>query len=501
MEFGPRYAFNKPLCAGIALLCLGILGVIWLAVLQLIGTEREQAVEAAIRANSNLAIAFEQDIFRTLKAAEQVAAFAREEYVRDGTPPDLAGWVKRDVIREHMFTIISVVDERGAIIASTQHTPPQVNYSDRDFFVAQRDATQDALFVSRPVLGRVSGQWRIPMSLRITRPDGSFGGVIVMAIDPAYLTNFYHQADLGAHGLLEITGLDGYTRGRKAGGRISFDEDARGASWFVRRQGDPTGDFVDEGEIGGVRRIVSYRTLDRYPLMVVVGTSYAEATAESGHRRTGYLLTAGAASVALLCFTAILFMGLARQRGATLALRASETRLAHAARHDPLTGLPNRVLFQERCVRALESTRRQHTMAAILYLDLDGFKEVNDRYGHATGDDLLRQVARRIRRHVRDASEDTVARFGGDEFAIILNGLHTQADAERIIQDILGVLSRPFDLSGIEVRISASIGAALHPLHGMDPDTLLGRADTAMYTAKHAGKNQYAWWRADDPAA
>ncbi|MGB6008711.1 diguanylate cyclase domain-containing protein [Castellaniella sp.] len=489
-----RYAFDKPLCLAIAVLCLAAIGAIWLAVQQRISSERDQAVSAAQRANSNLTIAFEQDIFRTLKAAEQVAAFAREGYLRHGTPPDLRGWVRDHVIREDMFTIISVVNAQGAIIASTQDTPPEVNYADRDFFLAQRDNLHDTLFISRPVLGRVSEQWRIPLSLRITLPDGRFGGVIVMAIDPAYLTSFYRQADLGVHGMLGVTGLDGYTRGRNIGGKISFDQDSRASTWFIRRATQPAGNFVDEGELDGVRRIISYRTLGDYPLMAVVGTAYDEAIAPSAQRRTGYLLAASASSVLILCFATALILGMARQRAVTLALQASEAGLAHAARHDPLTGLANRILFQERCTRALEFARRHNTQAAILYLDLDGFKAVNDCYGHLTGDDLLQQVARRLKRHVRATSEDTVARFGGDEFAIALGNLQTQEDGERIIYNVLHALRQPFDLSGIEVNISASIGAVLYPLHGADLDTLIGRADTAMYAAKNAGKNQFVWW-------
>lgn len=489
-----RYAFNKPLCLAITLLCLALLSALWLAVQQRIGSEREQAINAAMRANSNLTIAFEQDIFRTLKAAEQVAAFTREGYLRYGKPPDLRGWVQRQVIREDIFTIISVVDAQGAIIASTQDTSPDVNYADRDFFLAQRDNAHDTLFISRPVLGRVSGEWRIPLSLRITLPDGSFGGVVVMAIDPSYLTSFYQQADLGAHGLLGVTGLDGYTRGRNIGGEVSFNQDARALPWFIRHATQPTGNFVDDGEPDGIRRIISYRTLGDYPLMAVVGTAYDEAIASSLHRRTGYLLAAGASSALILCFAAAVILGMARQRAITLALQISEAGQAHAARHDPLTGLANRVLFQERCIRTLESARRHGTWAAILYLDLDGFKGVNDHHGHARGDDLLLQVARRLKRHVRATSEDTVARFGGDEFAIVLGNLHTREDAERIMHNVLQALCQSFDLSGTEVAISASIGAVLYPTHGTDLDALIGRADTAMYAAKNAGKNQFVWW-------
>ncbi|MBV2181053.1 MAG: diguanylate cyclase [Castellaniella sp.] len=495
MSLGQRYSFDKPLCVLILLAYLIMFAGLWLAAAQRITAERGQTVAAAMRANSNLAIAFEEQTNRTLKAAEQVAAFAREEYLAHSRTLDLGDWIDRGVIRSHIFTIISIVDEHGAIVGSTQHTPPSVNYSDRDFFTTQRSETRDVLYVSKPVMGRVSHEWRIPMSLRITRPDGSFGGVVVIAVEPTYLTDFYRQADLGGGGLLEVTGLDGIMRSRKIGRQASFGTPARDLPWLYRSATASAGNFVDTGEIDGVKRIISYRTLADYSLMVVVGTAYDDVMAPILPRKITYLAMAAGASAVLLLFTIWLMLGLARQRAITQALQASEARLAHAAMHDSLTGLPNRALFLERAERALGTARRHMTLVGILYLDLDGFKEINDRHGHAVGDLLLQQIAQRLERHVRALSEDTVARFGGDEFAMILATLPIQEGGEAIIAQVLDALSQPFDLNGIEARISASIGAALYPLHGQDLQTLLGRADAAMYIAKNAGKNRFRWWR------
>ncbi len=495
MSLGQRYSFDKPLCVLILLAYVIVMTGLWLTVVQRITAERGQAVAAAMQANSSLAIAFQEQVSRTLLAAEQVAAFVRKQYLEGDRRLDLGDWLDQGVIRSHMFTIISVVNERGKIVNSTQNPLPAVNYSDRDFFIAQRANTRDTLYISQPVLGRVSGQWRIPMSLRITRPDGSFGGVVVIAIGPAYLTDFYRQADLGAEGLLEVTGLDGVTRSRKISREISFGGPARESSWFVRGATHPSGNLIDFGDVDGVKRIISYRTLSDYPLMAVVGTAYDDVMAPVRPREISYLTMAAGASAVLLLFTVWLTLGLARQRAVTEALQMSEARLAHAALHDPLTGLPNRILFLECAERALETARRHQTLAGFLYLDLDGFKEVNDYHGHVIGDLLLQQVAQRLEQHVRASSEDTVARFGGDEFTMILTALPTRENGEAVIRKILEALSVPFDLNGIEARISASIGAALYPLHGQDLQTLLGRADAAMYIAKNAGKNRFRWWR------
>jgi diguanylate cyclase (GGDEF)-like protein/PAS domain S-box-containing protein len=182
------------------------------------------------------------------------------------------------------------------------------------------------------------------------------------------------------------------------------------------------------------------------------------------------------------------------------ARKALEVRLSHDALHDALTGLPNRVLLLDRLARVLESARRHGAAAAVLYIDLDGFKEVNDRHGHAAGDALLQQAARRIEGCVR--GEDTVARIGGDEFCVVLATLARAPDCEVAAGKIIEALALPFELGGTVASISASIGAALYPVHGSDGAALLAHADAAMYVAKNAGKNRFSWRQsADDPAA
>jgi hypothetical protein len=204
-----------------------------------------------------------------------------------------------------MFRIISVVDERGEIVSSSQVTG-RVNNADRDFFRLQREGREDALFVSPPVLGRVTGSWQIPMSLRITRSDGSFGGVVVMSVDPGNFTAFYGEADLGAQGLLELTGLDGVVRGRKIGQENRFGMDARRLPWFQRRLNAPQGQWRDDGAaVDGVARLVSYRSLAEYGLMVV-GTAVDDAVAAVQPRHQRYRLWASGISALLLLLTALL---------------------------------------------------------------------------------------------------------------------------------------------------------------------------------------------------
>jgi diguanylate cyclase (GGDEF)-like protein len=168
--------------------------------------------------------------------------------------------------------------------------------------------------------------------------------------------------------------------------------------------------------------------------------------------------------------------------------REAEAKLQHMALVDELTGLPNRRLLSDRLSQSLRAAARDGRMLALLYIDLDGFKPVNDSLGHRIGDLLLKQVAERLQTRARGS--DTLARIGGDEFTLILSRIHSKADAEKVAASLLEALTSPFQIDGQGIRIGASIGISLFPEHGRDGDELLQQADFAMYAAKRSGKNR-----------
>ncbi len=177
-------------------------------------------------------------------------------------------------------------------------------------------------------------------------------------------------------------------------------------------------------------------------------------------------------------------------RGEAERRRADEItlRLAH---FDSLTGLPNRLMFEDRLRQALARARRAGGTVALLFLDLDGFKKVNDILGHAAGDQVLKQVAQRMETALR--SVDTAARLGGDEFTIVLEQIKNVNDIEVVAQRLLLLLSQPYLVAGTEARLSASVGVSIFPTDGQALGELLSQADAAMYRAKRAGKNQVAF--------
>lgn len=588
----------------VILLCVAVVAGLWLATLQRIRFEHKQAVDVAMHANSNLAIAFEQQVNSTLKAAEQLASIVRQQFIATDGNTRLDVWDEVGVIREPLFNIVSVVDENGLVIDSTREALG-VDYSDRQFFLTQRDNAGDELFVSPPVIGRVSGLVRVPMSLRITRPDGSFAGVVVMSVGPEDFTDFYRRADLGGRGMLELIGLDGVVRSRKVGPQSSLEGGSGALVTLERLNEADEGGFIDDGKaLDNVARIASYRRLEHYPLAVVVATAYDDELAPFHQRRTNYLIVAACSSLVILCFAGVLVLLVNRRRKEARLLQESEAlyratfnqaatgiahvtpegrilranqklyemlgygpeelagcslfdlsepehlraaqnfmsqclwdrdtatsaeiekpyrrkdgsvlwvcetlgvvraltgevsylvvvmqditarkqleaRLSHDAMHDSLTGLPNRSMFHDRLNHALASARRYGRMVAVLYMDLDGFKEVNDTHGHAVGDLLLQQVATRLKESVRQ--EDTASRFGGDEFAVVLSTISAEGDCGIVAEKLERILSAPYYAAGLTLHVSASIGTAVYPTYGSDARSLVLAADTAMYAAK-----------------
>lgn len=169
--------------------------------------------------------------------------------------------------------------------------------------------------------------------------------------------------------------------------------------------------------------------------------------------------------------------------------RQLQNRLLWQAGHDPLTGLPNRALLADRMQQSIHQAQRQQRMLVVVFLDLDGFKQINDAHGHDVGDHLLVEVAARLSRAMRSA--DTVARLGGDEFVMLMNGLDDFGEIDPALNRLLESVAAPYSVDGHELSLSASIGVTVYPMDATDSDTLLRHADQAMYLAKQGGRNRY----------
>jgi len=170
-------------------------------------------------------------------------------------------------------------------------------------------------------------------------------------------------------------------------------------------------------------------------------------------------------------------------------------RMQYHAHHDSLTGLPNRILLNDRLITAMSHARRRRDILALLFLDLDRFKIINDSLGHAVGDQLLRMVARRLKNCLRE--EDTIARLGGDEFMVLLPSIRDSSDAGKIGNKIVKALIEPISCDGHELHITTSVGVSLYPYDGTDAETLIKHADISMYRAKNLGRNKLIYFSSE----
>jgi diguanylate cyclase (GGDEF)-like protein len=195
-----------------------------------------------------------------------------------------------------------------------------------------------------------------------------------------------------------------------------------------------------------------------------------------------FLLVAGMVVLFALVAVAIRLFLRSRPEGA----------LGYLAQYDHLTGLINRALFRDRLSSALVRARRDGGLVTVMFLDIDGFKDVNDRFGHAVGDEMLRQIAARLVECLRES--DTVARLGGDEFTVILEGGQRVEDAGQVATKILKTIGTPYHIGDRELVVTASIGIAVYPLDGDSYEELVKGADTAMYQSKAAGRNTYQYF-------
>jgi diguanylate cyclase (GGDEF)-like protein len=168
-------------------------------------------------------------------------------------------------------------------------------------------------------------------------------------------------------------------------------------------------------------------------------------------------------------------------------LKTAQKALEHMAYYDRLTGLPNRTMLFDRLEQSFACNYRNQTLLAVCYMDLDGFKPVNDTLGHAAGDELLKAVATRLRNILR--AEDTAARLGGDEFVLLINNLENKEICQLALNRVMQQIQSPFIIQGKTVQIGASIGVSFYPEHGTNADQLLRTADQAMYAIKRTGKN------------
>jgi diguanylate cyclase (GGDEF)-like protein len=455
--------------------------VAWLGAWYISTEDLERTEAAAYQDTANLARAFEEHIIRLIQAHDQILIFARTSYSRDPQHFDLMQWAREQQFATNVTLQLATTNKRGMLTGSNLGMPSTpTDLSDREHFRVHADSDRDELFISKPVLGRVSGKWSIQLSRRLNAPDGSFDGVVILSIDPYYLASFYESIDINTEGMVLLIGLDGIVRARVSGDGRTVGQTMVGSTLFRRLAESPSGSYRSVGRTDVVR-LSSYRRVKGYPLVVVVGLSRAQVLERVEHHRILYFAAAAFVSILVLSFKV---MVVRRQLG----LKRARDKLWQLANFDSLTGLPNRNRLHEVVKTVISETSAKAEPFTLLLLDLDNFKFVNDTLGHEAGDLVLCTAAERIKRMARGAH--LVARLGGDEFAILLRNTADRKRIGVVTRRVLRALRQRMEYRGHTIESYGSIGVACFPEHGASWGEVFRAADLALYRAKHVGRNR-----------
>jgi diguanylate cyclase (GGDEF)-like protein len=593
-----------------------IIAMLWAGVILKYSEDVRIDDREAERTNRNFSMVFEENVLRSIGEIDKALLYLRRSIETRKDSTDFNTIANTTDVLSEIIVQVAIIDAHGIMRASNagpQPAPP-LDLSDREHYKVHVDSNTDRLFISRPVIGRVSGKWSVQFSRRFSNNDGSFAGVVVASLDPGHLTKFYDKIDFGSSASITLISNDGVVLSSGgSGGGLALGQHLDGSRLFSRIRAGANATF-DDAPANGDARLVTVRKVKGHPLWVSVSVDKNEiyegswstlklnaivaavltllilaamerilrTEAKARHKAEQLQLTLENMSQGIMLVTKDLQIPVINGRcgelldlpaalikssprfdqlvelraqlgeirdaaipadelgaergtprsgagpfticertmpnGTVIEVRSghlpdggfvqtftditkrceAEARVARLASEDPLTGLPNRRVFRSaldkvgRRAHGVPHDTREPIEFAVLFLDLDRFKVVNDTLGHRVGDLLLQEVARRLKNALQPS--DVLARLGGDEFAIVSTPIESLSALEAMANGLIETISQPYEIDSHRIRSSVSIGIAIGPRDGENADDLLMAADLALYAVKAGSRNAYGFY-------
>lgn len=595
-----------------------IIAMLWGGIfLKYVQDVRYDQLEAE-RSNKNFAMVFEENVLRSIGEIDKALLYLRRSIESSKGAPNYNKIISSADVLSEIIVQMAIIDAGGIMRASNAgpQPAPHIDLSDREHYRVHRDSGGvDRLYISKPVVGRVSHKWSVQFTRPLRNGDGSFAGVVVGSLDPAHLTKFYNNIDFGLSASIALIGEDGVVRssgGSAQAFKLGQNVSSTGLFKLPAEGVSTTFEYTDPAT--KVVKLVTIRRVRGHPLLVSVATNrddifrgsaanlrlniavgavltiillltlrrIMQTKAKARLKAEQLQLTLESISQGIMLVTSDQRIPIINSRcaellelpetfidhpprydeladylchrppppetangknrpagtapdapgeadpvtvsesimpnGAVIEVRTgpladggfvqtftditkrrqAEEHIARLASEDSLTGLPNRRHFRialdaicNSAIKAASDGKLKNF--AVLFLDLDRFKVINDTLGHRIGDLLLQAVASRLRHEVVAPNE--LARLGGDEFAIIVTDFNRQSELEALAASIVDHIARPYSIDGYSLRASVSIGIAIGGTDGKDVDDLLMAADLALFAVKAEGRGSYKFFR------
>lgn len=303
------------LALAMGLFSVVIVGALWVSLFLLSAYERQSEIADVMRHNANLARSFVEHTVRTLAYVDELTLVIKRQFEVQGAAFDLARFLEDMQINPAVVHNVVITDAQGMVILGSHGAPP-ISLADREHIQVHLQEDTQRLFLGKPVLGRVHGKWAVPATRRANAADGTVLGVISVALDPFYFSNFYKELDLGTNGTVALVGFDGIVRSRLANAGQGIGTSLARSELFRQFAAAPHGTYLATSVIDGITRIHAYRALEDYPLLVSVGVEQQHALADVTQRLRGYRILASLASLIILASAAVLMLFAVRRRQA-----------------------------------------------------------------------------------------------------------------------------------------------------------------------------------------